>query len=94
MKKLWALKVRGVRTEEKRRACFVSMKVLSSSLIGYSSFPVPKQTLRQRKLNLRTFSPINASKGFDYVCFSELLSTKFQLYNFYYILIAYLIDNV
>ncbi len=36
----------------KEKTCFASMKFFSSTLIGFSSFLVPKQTLRQLKLNL------------------------------------------
>ncbi len=59
---LWALKVGGVQIEEKRKNCFVNMNFFSSTLIGFSSFLVPKQTLGQWKLNLWTFSTIDASK--------------------------------
>jgi hypothetical protein len=33
--------------EEKIKTCFVNMKGFSSTLIGFSSFTVPKQTLGQ-----------------------------------------------
>jgi len=84
MKKLWALKVRGVRIEEKRKACFVSMKVFSSTLIGYSSFPIPKPALGQWKSNLWTFSTINASK----VLIMFVLVSYFQL-SFNHIILFY-----
>ncbi len=66
----------------------------SSTLIGFSSFLVPKQTFGQWELNLWTFSTINASKvlimfvlvnyfqlSFNYIIspIFWLGSTKFQL---------------
>jgi hypothetical protein len=68
------------------------MKVFS--FIDFSSFPIPKQTLGQWELNLRTFSTIKASKvlimfilmsyfqlSFNYIIFTIfwLGSTRFQL---------------
>ncbi len=47
----------------------------SSTLIGFSSFLVPKQTLGQWKLNLWTFSTINANK----VLIVFVLMNYFQL---------------
>ncbi len=94
MKKLWALKVGGVQREEKIKTCFVSMKVFSSTLNGFSSFTIPKQTFGQWELNLWTFSTINASKvlimfvlvsyfqlSFNYIIYPIfwLGSTRFQL---------------
>jgi hypothetical protein len=57
------------------------MKGFSSTLIGFSSFTVPKQTLGQWKLNLWTFSTINASK----VLIMFVLVNYFQL-SFNYII--------
>jgi hypothetical protein len=45
--KVMSFESRKVQIEEKRKTCFVSMKVFSSTLIGFSSFLVLKQTLGQ-----------------------------------------------
>jgi hypothetical protein len=88
MKKLWALKVGGVQIEEKRKSCFVSMKVFFFNFHWFSSFSIPKQTFGQWELNLWTFSTINASKVLI-MFILQLLSPKFQLYIFSYILIGF-----
>jgi len=81
MRKLWALKIGGVQIEEKRKTCFVSMKVFFSNSHWFCSFPIPKQTLGQWKLNLQKNSTINASK----VLIMFILVNYFQL-SFNYII--------
>jgi hypothetical protein len=65
----------------KNKNVFCKYESYFSTLIGYSSFLVPKQTLGQRKLNLWTFSSINSSK----VLIMFALVSYFRL-NFNYII--------
>jgi len=69
----------GPNIRKKKR--FVSMNFFSSTLIGFSPFPIPNQTLKQWELNLWTFSTINANK----VLIIFVLVNYFQL-SFNYII--------
>jgi len=61
MKKLWTLKVEGVQIEEKRKTCFVSMKVFFSILnVGFSFISNSKTNIWAMKVKLMNL--------FDYQC--------------------------
>jgi hypothetical protein len=73
----------------KNKNVFCKHESYFSTLIAYSSVLVPKQTLGQRKLNLWTFSTINASKVLIMFVLMNYFQLSFELYNFYYILIGF-----
>ncbi len=81
MKKLWALKSRKGPNRKKKKSFYKYESFVFSTFIGFSSFPIPKQTFEQWELNLWTFSTINASK----VLIMSVLVSYFEL-SFNYII--------